>query len=99
MCINNFVDIMFNTWYVMIILSYLIFCALHMMQSFVYEKMLKVNHNYPQGRGFVTENEENPVLVLSNVHNITCGPSFGTIGLSMYTTSLWFYPLRGMCSD
>jgi hypothetical protein len=39
----------------------------------------------------LTENEENPALILSNVHNRTSardGPIFGSMGLSMYTTSL-----------
>jgi hypothetical protein len=73
-----------------------------MMQGFVYEKMLRVNYNHSLGRSFLTRNEENPALVLSNVHNRTPAPNvplFGSIGLSMYTTSLWLYPLWGMCSD
>jgi hypothetical protein len=42
-------------------------------------------------KSFLTGNEENPELVLSNVHNRTSardGPMFGSMGLSMYTTSL-----------
>jgi hypothetical protein len=40
----------------------------------------------------LTGNEKNPVLVLSNVHKRTSardGPMFGSMGLSMYTTSLF----------
>jgi hypothetical protein len=49
------------------------------------------NYNYSQGRSFLTGNEENPALVLSNVHNRTSardGPMFGSMGPSMNTSSL-----------
>ncbi len=52
----------------LIIMYYLILCAVHMMQGFIYEKMLKGDYNYSQDRSFLKGNEENPVLVLSNVH-------------------------------
>jgi hypothetical protein len=55
----------------LIILYYLFLCAVHMMQGFVYEKMLKGNYNYSQDKSFLNGNEENPALVLSNVHNRT----------------------------
>jgi hypothetical protein len=74
-----------------IILYYLLLCAVHMMQGFVYEKMLYGKYNYSQDRSFLTENEENPALVLSNVHNRTSardGPMFGSMGPSMNTSSL-----------
>jgi hypothetical protein len=61
------------------------------MQGFVYEKMLQANLNYSQDRSFLTENEENPALVLSNVHNKTSAkdaPMFGYKGPSMNTNSL-----------
>jgi hypothetical protein len=57
------------------------------MQGFVYEKMSPLS----QDRSFFTGNEENPAFVLSNVHNLTSardGPMFGSMGLSMYITSL-----------
>ncbi len=44
-----------------------------------------------RGRSFLTGNEENPALVLSNVHNRTSardGPMFGSMGPSMNTSSL-----------
>jgi hypothetical protein len=53
--------------------------------------MLQGNYNYSQDRSFLTENEENPALVLSNVHNNTSardGPIFGYKGPSMNTSSL-----------
>jgi hypothetical protein len=53
--------------------------------------MLEGNCKYSQDQGFLTGNEENPALALSNVHNRTSargGPMFGSMGLSMYTTSL-----------
>jgi hypothetical protein len=62
-----------------------------MMQGFVYEKMLQGNQNYSQERSFLTGNEENPALLLSNVHNRTLardGPMFGSMGPSMNTSSL-----------
>jgi hypothetical protein len=74
-----------------IILSYFLLCAVHLMQGFIYEKMLQGNYKYSQDRSFLTGNEENPALELSNVHNRTSardGPMFGYKGLSMYTTSL-----------
>jgi hypothetical protein len=49
------------------------------------------NYNYSQGRSFLTGNEENPALLLSNVHNRTSardGPMFGSMGHSMNTSSL-----------
>jgi hypothetical protein len=49
------------------------------------------NHNYSQGRSFLTGNEENPALVLLNVRNRTSardGPMFGSMGPSMNTSSL-----------
>jgi hypothetical protein len=49
------------------------------------------NYNYSQGRSFLTGNEENPALVLLNVHNRTSardGPMFGSMGPSMNTSSL-----------
>jgi len=66
-----------------IILSYFLLCGVHMMQGFVYEKMLQGNQNYSQERSFLTGNEETPVLALSNVHNRTSardGPMFGSMG-------------------
>jgi hypothetical protein len=54
------------------------------------EKLLG-NYNYSHGRSFLTGNEENPALVLSNVHNRTSardGPMFGSMGPSMNTSSL-----------
>jgi hypothetical protein len=57
-----------------------------MMQGSVYEKMLWGNHNYSQDRSFITANEENPALVLSNIHKRTSARDclmFGFIGLSM----------------
>ncbi len=89
--IHNCVHMIFKIWYIIIILSYFLLCAVHLMQGFVYEKMLQRNQNYSQGRSFLTGNEENPAIVLSNVHNRTSardGPMFGPMGLSMYTTSL-----------
>jgi hypothetical protein len=56
---------MFKIWYMPIILYYLFICAVHMMQGFVYEKMLKGNYNYSQDRSFLKGNEENPALVIS----------------------------------
>jgi hypothetical protein len=44
-----------------------------------------------QDRSFLKGNEENPALVLSNVHNRTSardGPMFGSKGPSMNTSSL-----------
>jgi hypothetical protein len=49
------------------------------------------NYNYSQGRSFLTGNEENPALELSNVHNRTSardGPMYGSMGPSMNTFSL-----------
>jgi hypothetical protein len=65
-----------------------------MMQGFVYEKMMQGNQNYSQERSFLTENGENPALVLSNVHNRTSardGPMLGSMGPSMNTSSLVCY--------
>jgi hypothetical protein len=62
---------MFKIWYMTNILYYLLLCVVHMMQGFVYEKMLKGNYNYSQDRSFLKENEETPASVLSNVHNRT----------------------------
>jgi hypothetical protein len=53
--------------------------------------MLLGNYNYSQDRSFLKGNEENPALVLSNVHNRTSardGPMFGSKGPSMNTSSL-----------
>jgi hypothetical protein len=61
---------MFKIWYMLIILYYLLLCAVHMMQGFIYG-MLKGIYNYSQDRSFLKGNEENPALVLSNVHNRT----------------------------
>jgi hypothetical protein len=38
---HNCVHIMFKIWYITIILSYFLLCAVHLMQGFVYEKMLQ----------------------------------------------------------
>ncbi len=49
------------------------------------------DYNYFQDRSFLKGNEENPALVLSNVHNRTSardGPMFGAKGPSMNTSSL-----------
>jgi hypothetical protein len=49
------------------------------------------NYNYSKDRSFLKGNEENPALVLSNVHNRTsarAGPMFGSKGPSMNTSSL-----------
>jgi hypothetical protein len=49
------------------------------------------NYNYSQDRSFLKGNEENPALVLSNVHNRTSardGPMFSAKGPSMNTSSL-----------
>jgi hypothetical protein len=89
---------MFKIWYMLIILYYLFLCAVHMMQGFVYEKMLKGNYNYSQGRSILKGNEETPALVLSKVHNRTSardGPMFGSMGTSMNTSSL--VPALGQC--
>jgi hypothetical protein len=53
--------------------------------------MLEGNYNYFQDRSFLKGNEENPALVLSNVHNRTSardGPMFDSKGPSMNTSSL-----------
>ncbi len=74
-----------------IILYYFLLCEVHLMQGFIYEKVLQGNQNYSQDRSFLTVNEENPALILSNLHNRTSsrdGPIFGSKGLSMNTTSL-----------
>ncbi len=81
--IHNCVNIIFKIWYITIILFYFLLCAVHLIQGFVYEKMLQGNQNYSQGRSFLTGNKENPALVLSNVHNRTSardGPMFGSKG-------------------
>jgi hypothetical protein len=91
MYIHNCVHIMFKIRYMIIILSYLLLCAVHLMLDFVSEKRLLGNYNYSQGRSFLTGNEENPALVLSNVHNRTSardGPMYGSMGPSMNTSSL-----------
>ncbi len=92
MYIQNCVHIIFKIWYNSIIVSYFLLCAVHfLMQGFVYEKIPQGNQNYSQDRSFFTENEENPALVLSSVLNRTSardGLIFGSMGLSMYTTSL-----------
>jgi hypothetical protein len=41
--IHNCVHIIFKIWYILIILSYFLLCAVHLMQGFVYEKMLQGN--------------------------------------------------------
>jgi hypothetical protein len=82
---------MFKIWYMLIILYFLLLCAVHMMQGFIYGKMLKGHYNYSQDRSFLKGNEENPALVLSNVHNRISardGPMFGSMGPSMNTSSL-----------
>jgi hypothetical protein len=69
-----------------------------MMQGFIYEKMLKGNYNYSQGRNFLKQNEENPALVFSKVHNRTSardGPMFRSMGPSINTSSL--VPTLGQC--
>ena len=44
-------------------------CCSHMMQGFVYEKMLQGSYNYPQDRRFsLTGNEENPAFVCTFKH-------------------------------
>ncbi len=48
--------------YIIIILSYFLLCAVHLMQCFIYEKMLQGNQKYSQDRSFLTGNEENPAL-------------------------------------
>jgi hypothetical protein len=40
MYIHNCVHIIFKIWYIAIILSYFLLCAVPLMQGFVYEKML-----------------------------------------------------------
>ncbi len=85
MYIHNFVHIIFKIWYIIIILSYFLLCAVHLMQGFIYQKMLQGNQNYSQDRSFLKGNEENPALELSNIHNRTSardGPMFGYKGLS-----------------
>jgi hypothetical protein len=60
--------------------------------------MLQGNYNYSQDRSFLKGNEENPALVLSNVHNRTSardGPMFGAKGPSMNTSSLGTVPRKG----
>jgi hypothetical protein len=86
---------MFKIWYMAMILYYLFFCAVHMMQRFVYafshEKMLQGTYDYYQDNSFLSGNEENSAFVVSNVHKRTSAPdgaSFGSKGLSMYTTTL-----------
>ncbi len=66
MYIHSCVHIIFKICYITIIFSYFLLCAVHWMQGFVYEKMLQGNYNYSQDRSFLTENEENPALVLAN---------------------------------
>jgi hypothetical protein len=86
MYIKNCVHIMFKICYMTIILSYYFLYAVHMMQSFVNEKMLWGNYNYSPDESFLTGNEEIPALILSNVHKRTSAPdcpSFCSIGLSM----------------
>ncbi len=91
MYIYNCVQIIFKK---MVYYNYLVLfllCAVHLMLGFIYEKMLQGNYNYSQDRSFLTGNEENPALLLSNVHNRTSardGPMFGSMGLSMNTNSL-----------
>jgi hypothetical protein len=95
MYFHNGVHIMFKIWYMTIILSYLLLSDVYLMQGFISEKMLLGNYNYSQGRSFLTGNEENPALVLSNVHNKTSardGPMFGSMGPSMNTSSLTTTP-------
>jgi hypothetical protein len=91
MYIHNCVHIIFKIWYITIILYYFLLCAVHLIQGFINEKMLSEDYNYSQERSFLTGNEENPALVLSNVHKRTSardGTMIGSMGLSMYTTSL-----------
>jgi hypothetical protein len=38
--IHNCVHKIFKIWYITIIFSYFLLCAVHLMQGFVYEKML-----------------------------------------------------------
>jgi hypothetical protein len=40
MYIHICVHIIFKIWYIIIILSYYLLCAVHLMKGFVYEKML-----------------------------------------------------------
>jgi hypothetical protein len=70
---------MFKIWYIAMILYYLLLRAVHIMQGFIFEKILQENYNYYQDRSFLTGIEENPVV--SNVHNRTSapdGPSSGS---------------------
>jgi hypothetical protein len=57
------------------------------MQVFASEKMLYRKLELLSGKKLPNRNEENPALVLSNVHNRTSardGPMFGSKGISMY---------------
>ncbi len=87
MYIHICVHIIFKIWYIIIILSYYLLCAVHLMKGFVYEKMLQGNQNYSQNRSFLTGNEENPANVYKRT-SARIGPMFGYKGLSMKTTSL-----------
>ncbi len=94
MYIRNCVHIIFKIWYTnnYLVLFSTLCCTLD--AGFDYEKMLQGNYNYSQDRSFLTGNEENPALLLSNVHNRTSardGPMFGYKGPSMNTTSLILY--------
>ncbi len=57
------------------------------------------NYNYSQDRSFITGNEENPALGLSNVHNRTSardGPMLRSMGPSMNTSSLLLVPFSAI---
>jgi len=78
---------MFKIWYM--ILYYLLLRAVRIMQSFIYEKILQENYNYYPDRSFLKGIEENPALVLSNVHSRTSA-TYTTV----YSKLQWFLNLR-----
>jgi hypothetical protein len=76
--INNCVHIMFKIRYMTMIAYYLLLCAVHIRKCC-------------GGTIILPGKDENPALVLSNVHKRTSAPDcalFGSIGISMYTASL-----------
>jgi hypothetical protein len=77
---------MFKIWYMTIILPNLLFSAVHMMQVFVYEKMLRGTVITLRTEMSLSGNEKNPALLLSDVHKRTSTPdcpSFGSMERSV----------------
>ncbi len=87
----NCVHILFKIWYMSFILSYLLFSAVHIMQGFVYEKMLYSGTRITLRTEVLSQEMKTPCISTFKRTQMKISPeypSFGSIGLYVVTISL-----------